>query len=1361
MADYDLSQLSSRSFEHLIQALAVKVLGPGVGIFGDGPDGAREATFDGRVPYPSTADNWNGYGVVQAKFRQRSANVTQDGDWAVAQLKSELNKYLEIDNNLRKPDYFIYVTNVVLTPVKEKGSKDRAQVVLEDFKNRLALKGYDIWDYDKIRVFLDNNQEVRQTYTAWITPGDALSEILERLTPKTPDFKATLYSFLQKELLSDECVNLEQAGHDVNERISLAKVFVDLPTIDERHGTEALESSDSPQHLFAESEPDFAGRGFIKDMLAVSAEHLDPKTLAIRAIEQSPDTRAPEQTRGRFVLIGGPGQGKTTVGQFICQILRASIISRGPQVLLSAETRQSLSLIRRHCEEEGINSSLVPRFPFRIILNEFASALSSSAFPHINSVFSFLAHQIYRRTDREISTEDLHDWFAHYPTLIIFDGLDEVPSSSNRDQVLESIRDFWIDASSSNADILSIATSRPQGYNDDFSPTFYQHQRLAPLSKELGQHFARRLADVRYGSDMDRKERVLARLDRSFESEATSRLMRSPLQVTIMTALVDRMGQPPQARWNLFKAYYDVIYQREVERDIPASSILRQYQPDINAIHNRVGLLLQVDSEQSGRTDAKFSKRRFMSLVSERLREEGHGGDGLRDLTQQIVDAAAERLVFLVGLESDRVGFEIRSLQEFMAAESLMEGNDEEVRLRLQEIAPLPNWRNVFLFASGKCFAERQHLRETVHTICAVLNEKDEDQIAGSYLAGSGLAMDLLDDGLSRHQPKFVHSLARIAIRALDVPNDSFHMQLANTYEAQLKQTYWEELARRLEDGRDTIRLGAWNCLIRLVAGEVQWARELAEKHWPSEATRQMDILGASPGFWRNNWTATKFLQLMPMFSVTRVRDLFHVGTTSRSYEDHVSYTRRGASSQNHNLLPLEEAMIKVLESDDYDTRPSIDFLGDRLYGIPSVKAPVDETARFFELERLGECHPTWAVCKSAARFLRNPSKETLAEELEAIAAAIGPELPRRKILWYSQMPWPMAACLNMSNSANDILALARRAASGDLGDRDDWVMAEDRWTRVGIIEEDISGMTDDRLPFDSLIATSGFPITLSVWPVLRPHSEKMVSFGKLIKLHRQIGGHRSRSFVSALIEVCLFGESMFFDTDEARNLTDIGIDDLRSIYEELPSGQSVPLHSIINRLEGSSEDTAQFFGLLKERDVILTTYSFRRIVREDSLVQLRRALLEASDGRLLIPVFGSLAEYGQLPRGFINVPEPNASDGLDDMLASLILALANMAWEMDRTEALIASIREIGKHGPMSGVCERVMNTLEHSRPSGRYFEEFLMEFATVLPADDFKLHKRYMRLLQNALRRRTSRFVDPVARPDFNLPKGITELL
>ena len=231
----------------------------------------------------------------------------------------------------------------------------------------------------------------------------------------------------------------------------------------------------------------------------------------------------------------------------------------------------------------------MPRFPFKLILNEFAKALSSSSTSQVNSVLGYLSLQIRNRTESDISPNDLRRFLAHYPSVIIFDGLDEVPASSNRDQVLDAIRDFWIDASNANADILSIATSRPQGYNEDFSPLHYQHLQLAELSEHLGWHFAQRLAEVRYGTEQDRKQKVLGRLERAFRDDSTSRLMRSPLQVTIMTALVDRIGQPPQVRWDLFNSYYDVIYLREVERNIPASIILRDYRPDIKAIHNQVG----------------------------------------------------------------------------------------------------------------------------------------------------------------------------------------------------------------------------------------------------------------------------------------------------------------------------------------------------------------------------------------------------------------------------------------------------------------------------------------------------------------------------------------------------------------------------------------------------------------------------------------------------------------------------------------------------------------------------------------------------------------------------------------------------
>jgi len=53
VVDYKLSGLSSGSFEKLTQALTLAIFGPNSVIFGDGPDGGLEATFDGPVPYPN------------------------------------------------------------------------------------------------------------------------------------------------------------------------------------------------------------------------------------------------------------------------------------------------------------------------------------------------------------------------------------------------------------------------------------------------------------------------------------------------------------------------------------------------------------------------------------------------------------------------------------------------------------------------------------------------------------------------------------------------------------------------------------------------------------------------------------------------------------------------------------------------------------------------------------------------------------------------------------------------------------------------------------------------------------------------------------------------------------------------------------------------------------------------------------------------------------------------------------------------------------------------------------------------------------------------------------------------------------
>jgi hypothetical protein len=44
-------------------------------------------------------------------------------------------------------------------------------------------------------------------------------------------------------------------------------------------------------------------------------------------------------------------------------------------------------------------------------------------------------------------------------------------------------------------------------------------------------------------------------------------------------------------------------------------------------------------------------------------------------------------------MQADQVGFEIRSLQEFMAAEALTDGTDEIVADRLRAIASITHWQ--------------------------------------------------------------------------------------------------------------------------------------------------------------------------------------------------------------------------------------------------------------------------------------------------------------------------------------------------------------------------------------------------------------------------------------------------------------------------------------------------------------------------------------------------------------------------------------------------------------------------------------------------------------------------------------------
>jgi hypothetical protein len=221
---------SPKSFERLIQALCIHVFGAGTTIFGSGPDGGREATFTGEVPFPSASIPWNGYIVVQAKCRERLKDNIEDAHWLIDQLGTEFQKFHDQKRQLKRPEFYLIATNVRLSSVAKTGGKAKVEDFLQEKSAELGIKDFHVWGADELEAILDNAPEIRRSYTAWLTPSDVLSDLVERL--KRPNLSRLLPLALMRDLRNERDVRLRDAGQETEKSIFLDSVFVDLPARD-------------------------------------------------------------------------------------------------------------------------------------------------------------------------------------------------------------------------------------------------------------------------------------------------------------------------------------------------------------------------------------------------------------------------------------------------------------------------------------------------------------------------------------------------------------------------------------------------------------------------------------------------------------------------------------------------------------------------------------------------------------------------------------------------------------------------------------------------------------------------------------------------------------------------------------------------------------------------------------------------------------------------------------------------------------------------------------------------------------------------------------------------------------------------
>ncbi|WEB40624.1 hypothetical protein MOV08_15930 [Streptomyces yunnanensis] len=989
---FDLTTLGPREFENLSQALAVAELGSALTVFGAGPDGGREATFRGEVSFGENGPSWNGYGVIQAKYCETLSTPQRDATWLIKQIHSEMNAWATSPKRKPRPEYIVFATNVSLSAVPRAGGIDRVSKELDAQCKALGLKGWHVWHAESIHRLLEVHAGVRTSYAAWILPGDVLAELYSHLSVRRQATARAFQRYLARELLRDLHVNLDQAGSADDVQISLADVFIDLPM-----GHHGQHSPDQPMNT-----------------LETLILKCDRKASGSTFSHEKPNIR-------RYVLVGGPGQGKSTISQFLCQLYRAKMITEAV-IGKTADVAKAVRLINSHAERENL-SPKAHRWPVKIPLTQLADDLAHG---RSKSILQFLAQRVTDAADFAISPADLREWLASFPWLLLLDGLDEVPLSSNRDQVMQAINDFLMEVEEASADIVIVATTRPQGYTEEFSPSFFRHFELKPLNKDRALHYAEKLAVARHGAASDRTDRLMRRLSQAADEAATARLMSSPLQVTIMAVLLDRIGKAPKDRYSLFRDYYRVIYERELEKEGPSTNLLQDYKADIDSIHADVGLLLQIRSERSGDTESRIGTAEFKKVVRQRLETEGHGGAGLDNLTDSVIRAATDRLVFLVPSRADEVGFEIRSLQEFWAADALMSSSDENIRERLGAISASSHWRNVLLFSIGKIFAERRHLRDAVGAVVAELNSFSAQPHSQNrrLLLGSRLAVDILADGMVK-APKHEAVLIDQAMKLLALPADPVLEQLANC----LSETgvpvahdcvdTWLLEKQKVTESLLTF-LGA-----RCEVGDT-WAsqrlhriREMADV----ETRRKLLELGFEMNY-------TSLLELS-------ARDLLDVPSSQISRLCNFGWRRR----QSTRLSPVKNPdwfneVVAIFDGarteGPYVTSLATGFVQ---FGFASDGYAGDERWARADFTEVPKTH--WI--RKVQDFARDPSTGSLGA---AVAACIESE----SSAWQSSyaLPWPIGAVLQ--DLVDDQISIDRIADPQYVGDPERWRAIEDSW---------------------------------------------------------------------------------------------------------------------------------------------------------------------------------------------------------------------------------------------------------------------------------------------------------------------------